>query len=234
MDEYGFPDPTAGGEYDYDPSYGSSLWAGYGKETATPGTVWDWEQGRRVPIGQTMADQRDKTPFVSSMPSNQNMSPFYRNQPGMSGGGGNVNTQQTMPIGPPPTMSTPIAPPKFKTLKDSSNEIQKEWQTQAAPGISKLRQALQHASAVAANEDNPARRRVMLRSLMEGAGTGISDIMGSSYDKALRTVGTDISIANQATGMAYQTAVNQATQLDAAKLGMWGNTLTKLMMSTGI
>jgi hypothetical protein len=96
-------------------------------------------------------------------------------------------------------------PLKFATIDEGA--VTNEAQRQGAPAVSKLRQALNQVSTIAANEENPAKKREMLRQAMEGAGMSLGDITLASRNTALAKVGKDTDIANAEKAANYQTEV---------------------------
>ena len=89
----------------------------------------------------------------------------------------------------------PVGPLRLQTLDQSA--IDREAQIQGAPAFSKLRRALLQTSTIAATEDNPAKKREMLRAAMEGAGTGFSDVSLAAHRAALNKVSMETDIANR-------------------------------------
>ncbi len=96
----------------------------------------------------------------------------------------------------------PVGPLRLQSINQEA--VDREAQVQGAPTYSKLRRALLQTSTIAANEDNPAKKREMLRAAMEGTGTGFSDISLSSHNTALNKVAKDTDIANQASILNFQ------------------------------
>jgi len=97
---------------------------------------------------------------------------------------------------------------QFKTIDDAA--VSKEAQIQGAPTFSKLRRALLQTSTIAANEDNPAKKREMLRAAMEGTGMGFSDVSLAAHNAALNKVSKDTDIENRGLELEYQ--AGQAAQ----------------------
>jgi len=102
------------------------------------------------------------------------------------------------------------APLQLKTIDDAS--VDKEAQVQAAPMYSKLRRALMHVSTVAANEDNPAIKREMLRSAMEGIGAGFSDASLAAHKAALAKEEKNVDSQNQGLLATYQAETTRGLQ----------------------
>ena len=104
----------------------------------------------------------------------------------------------------------PVGPLRLETLNQSA--IDREAQIQGAPAFSKLRRALLQTSTIAATEDNPAKKREMLRAAMEGAGTGFSDVSLAAHRAALNKVSMETDIANRGLELTYQADVAREAQ----------------------
>jgi hypothetical protein len=116
---------------------------------------------------------------------------------------------------------------QLKTIDEG--DVNQEAQIQGAPTFSKLRRALLQTSTIAANEDNPAKKREMLRAAMEGTGTGFSDVSLASHNAALNKVSADTAIENRGRELTYQAdqaSSNQAAAI-AAQKEMQGLSLTE-------
>lgn len=130
----------------------------------------------------------------------------------------------------------PVGPLRLQTI--SQRAVDTEAQKQGAPAFSKLRRALLQTSTMAANEDNPAKKREMLRAAMEGTGTGMSDVSLASHNQALNTVSQDTAIANQ--GLMTQfaadtTAERQATGIASSeKMQQAGIASSEALQQAGI
>lgn len=198
----------------------------YGNPVKPITDEWNWEQGKRVPIGQTMQAINNATP--TKRLSFDTPTPFYRSYSSAQPRDVQTDINQFYGRNPIPKM-TIIAPPVFKTSAGYESQIRKEQQTQAAPVISKLRQAIRQGYSIAANEDNPTRRKMMLRALMEGSGSAISGALATGYESARGKVSEDINRENQATMLDYQTKANQAMRQDAARLGAWQASLLQIL-----
>ena len=112
----------------------------------------------------------------------------------------------------------PVGPLRLQTIDQGA--VDTEAQVQGAPTFSKLRRALLQTSTIAANEDNPAKKREMLRAAMEGTGTGFSDISLAAHNAALNKVSRDIDIANRGAELTYRADISgerQATALASAE-----------------
>jgi len=104
----------------------------------------------------------------------------------------------------------PVGPLRLQTLDQSA--IDREAQIQGAPAFSKLRRALLQTSTIAATEDNPAKKREMLRAAMEGTGTGFSDVSLAAHRAALNKVSRETDIANRGLELTYQADIGREAQ----------------------
>ena len=104
----------------------------------------------------------------------------------------------------------PVGPLRLETLNQSA--IDREAQIQGAPAFSKLRRALLQTSTIAATEDNPAKKREMLRAAMEGTGTGFSDVSLAAHRAALNKVSAETDIANRGLELTYQADIGREAQ----------------------
>ena len=116
----------------------------------------------------------------------------------------------------------PVGPLRLQTLDQSA--IDREAQIQGAPAFSKLRRALLQTSTIAATEDNPAKKREMLRAAMEGAGTGFSDVSLAAHRAALAKTSMETDIANRGLELTYQADIGREAQERgiSAQLGLAG------------
>lgn len=90
-----------------------------------------------------------------------------------------------------------IAPRPMQYITPSDAAIETGAQSIAAPQMSKLKRALQRTTRLATYEDNPARKKELLRGAMEGVGTSLGEILAQSRGSALAEQQNAANIYNQ-------------------------------------
>jgi hypothetical protein len=118
-------------------------------------------------------------------------------------------TTNPKPVAPTQDFAPPVytsygrnAPPPRAYVSPAASYVEQSAQTIAAPQLSKLRRALQQTTRGSTYEDNPARKRDLLRGAMEGFGTSLGDVITQSRSQAM-------SEANQQAGVTNQSIADQ-------------------------
>lgn len=95
--------------------------------------------------------------------------------------------------------------PTFTAPEYDKSEVAKRAQKYAAPGVRKLRTAVQ--SATARGYDNPNVRRMTLRDALAGYGEGLENVMSGAQKTASAEYAQEYAYKYKEAGMNYQTAV---------------------------
>lgn len=95
--------------------------------------------------------------------------------------------------------------PIFEAPEYDKEEVSKRAQKYAAPGVRKLRGAVQQA--MTRRFDNPNLRRMSLRDALAGYGEGLENVMAGAQKSATAEYAQEYAYQYRTSGMNYQTAV---------------------------
>jgi len=118
----------------------------------------------------------------------------------------------SIPLGSPPRGSSVERPekpelPKYKAPKYKKSRVRALTQKHAAPGVRKLREAVQ--TAMGQQYDNPNVKRMTLREALQGYGTGLGDVMSAAQRSAHGEYMQELNLKTQEAMANYQAQVSR-------------------------